>query len=203
MEYSLNFSWIHTINFLKYKFLLFCENHPLFSYPIPHARSKAFIIIFLFVMLRLLLLLLLQTSWVSAGTGVTLTCSANPPGWPPPQYRWWRDADASTQGSPQTVLATGAKYMIPSAHMGSEGRYHCQATNEMGHGEPHSVVLQVHQPPRLVAKLQPHVTRRAGSADFAVKCGAQGKPKPVARWLKVLVLQIYHARRKCPVFENS
>lgn len=116
---------------------------------------------------------------------MTLTCSANPPGWPPPQYRWWRDPDANTQGSSQTVLATGAKYMIPSAHMGSEGRYHCQATNEMGHGEPHSVVLQVHQPPRLVAKLQPHVTRRAGSADFSVKCGAQGKPKPVVTWLKV------------------
>lgn len=78
--------------------------------------------------------------------------------------------------------------MIPSAHMGSEGRYHCQATNEMGHGEPHSVVVQVHQPPRLVAKLQPHVTRRAGSADFSVKCGAQGKPKPVVSWLKVCLI---------------
>lgn len=29
----------------------------------------------------------------SEGNGVTLTCSANPPGWPAPQYRWWRDLE--------------------------------------------------------------------------------------------------------------
>ncbi|KAK6640219.1 hypothetical protein RUM44_011905 [Polyplax serrata] len=119
------------------------------------------------------------------GTGVTLTCSANPPGWPPPQYRWWRDLDLSNpSSSPQTVLATGAKYTIPSAHLGSEGRYHCQATNEMGQGISHSVILQVHQPPRVVVKLQPHVTRKAGDPDFSVRCGAQGKPKPSVKWLK-------------------
>jgi hypothetical protein len=30
----------------------------------------------------------------------------------------------------------------------------------MGHGDPASVTLVVHQPPRFLAKLQPHVTRR-------------------------------------------
>lgn len=54
----------------------------------------------------------------------------------------------------------------------------------MGQGGPSSVVLQVHQPPRVIAKLQPHVTRRAGDKDFSVRCGAQGKPKPSIRWLK-------------------
>ncbi|XP_063240363.1 hemicentin-1 [Bacillus rossius redtenbacheri] len=127
----------------------------------------------------------------SEGSGVTLTCSANPPGWPAPQYRWWKDGDQGTSSSssssgmlPATVLATGQKYTIPSAHLGSEGRYHCQATNEMGHGEPASVPLEVHQAPRFIAKLQPHLTRRVGDSEFSVTCGAQGKPKPSIRWLK-------------------
>ena len=97
------------------------------------------------------------------GTGITLTCSANPPGWPAPQYRWWRDGDhlsGSSNSGAATVLATGQKYTIPSAHLGSEGKYQCQATNEMGHGDPASVTLVIHQPPRFLAKLQPHVTRR-------------------------------------------
>lgn len=58
------------------------------------------------------------------GTGVTLTCSAMPPGWPAPEYRWWRDVDGS--GPAITVLATGHKYTIPSALALNEGRYHCQ-----------------------------------------------------------------------------
>lgn len=63
------------------------------------------------------------------GSGVTLTCTATPPGWPAPQYRWFK---AGGPDGPQTVLATGTKYTIPNAHLGSEGVYHCQATNELG-----------------------------------------------------------------------
>lgn len=99
------------------------------------------------------------------GAGVTLSCSASPPGWPAPQYRWWRDpvdqpAGSVSSGSPVTVLTTGPKYTIQQAHMGNEGRYHCQASNEIGQGEPATVLLEVHQPPRFLAKLQPHVTRK-------------------------------------------
>ncbi|XP_014244572.1 hemicentin-1 isoform X1 [Cimex lectularius] len=120
----------------------------------------------------------------SEGNGVTLTCSASPPGWPTPQYRWWRELDDSTPTSQKTVLATGPKYNIPSAHLGSEGKYHCEANNEIGHGEKATVVLTVYQPPRFLVKLQPHQTRRIGDTDFSVTCGAQGKPKPSIKWLK-------------------
>lgn len=120
------------------------------------------------------------------GSGVTLSCSANPPGWPAPQYRWWREPIDQQPGSgnPVTVLTTGPKYTIQSAHLGSEGTYHCQASNEIGQGEPASVLLEVHQPPRFLAKLQPHVTRKVHTDDFSAMCGAQGKPKPSIRWLK-------------------
>ncbi|BES87266.1 negative regulation of ERBB signaling pathway [Nesidiocoris tenuis] len=120
----------------------------------------------------------------SEGNAVTLTCSASPPGWPTPQYRWWRELEDPTPNSQITVLATGPKYNIPSAHLGSEGKYHCEANNEMGHGEKATVVLTVYQPPRFLVKLQPHLTKRIGETEFSVTCGAQGKPKPTVTWLK-------------------
>lgn len=120
---------------------------------------------------------------VHVGSGVTLKCSASPPGWPIPQYRWFRDVvegDVSTQ----KVLAQGPEFVIPSAHLASEGRYHCHAANELGHGEMATTTLEVHQPPQFLAKLQPHLTRRVADADFSVSCSAKGKPKPQVKWFK-------------------
>lgn len=91
------------------------------------------------------------------GTGVVLTCSATPPGWPMPQYRWWRD----DLGSPATqILSTGSRYTISSVTLASEGKYHCQVTNEMGEGDAASINLIVYQPPKFITKLQPHVTKK-------------------------------------------
>lgn len=118
------------------------------------------------------------------GTGVTLTCSASPPGWPTPQYKWWREFDSSNPSTSTTILATGDKYTIQSVHLGSEGRYRCQASNELGTGQPTSVLLTVHHAPKFVTKLQPHVTRRASDIGFTAICAAQGKPKPSVSWYK-------------------
>lgn len=120
---------------------------------------------------------------VHVGNGVTLTCSANPPGWPVPQYRWYRDVDTNDVTS-ETILAQGSQYVIPRAHLGSEGRYHCQAVNELGGGDIATITLEVHQPPQFTAKLQQHMTRRVSDVDFSVTCSAKGKPKPTIRWLK-------------------
>lgn len=119
---------------------------------------------------------------VHVGSGVTLTCSANPPGWPVPQFRWFRDVEGEI--STQTILAQGSQYVIPRAHLGSEGRYHCHAANELGHGEMATITLEVHQPPQFLAKLQQHLTRRVGDSDFSVSCSAKGKPKPKVTWFK-------------------
>lgn len=119
---------------------------------------------------------------VHVGMAVTLTCSASPPGWPVPQFRWFRDAEGEV--SAQKILSTGPTYVIPRAHTGSEGRYHCHATNELGHGDMATITLEVHQPPQFLAKLQHHQTRRVGDADFSVSCSAKGKPKPKVVWYK-------------------
>ncbi|GLH07354.1 Down syndrome cell adhesion molecule-like protein Dscam2 [Gryllus bimaculatus] len=124
---------------------------------------------------------------VSEGATVTLTCAASPPGWPAPLFRWWRDGDGvfSAGSSAATqVLATGAQYVINPAQLGNEGQYHCQATNEMGHGEVASVMLEVHQAPRFINKLPSHYTRRKGDPGAFVQCSAQGKPKPSIKWIK-------------------
>ncbi|XKL61368.1 hypothetical protein PGB90_008425 [Kerria lacca] len=118
------------------------------------------------------------------GTGVTLTCAATPPGWPMPEYRWWREGDELNPSSSISVLATGSKYTIQSVHLSNEGKYHCQATNELGHGETAFIMLTVNQPPKFITKLQPHVTRKDGDYEFSVMCAAQGKPKPIIKWLK-------------------
>lgn len=119
---------------------------------------------------------------VHVGSGVTLTCSANPPGWPVPQFRWFRDVEGEI--STQTILSQGSQFVIPRAHLGSEGRYHCHAANELGHGEMATITLEVHQPPQFLAKLQQHLTRRVGDSDFSVSCSAKGKPKPSVKWFK-------------------
>lgn len=119
---------------------------------------------------------------VHVGNGVTLTCSANPPGWPVPQFRWFRDVEGEI--STQTILAQGSQYVIPRAHLGSEGKYHCHAANELGHGDMATITLEVHQPPQFLAKLQQHMTRRVSDSDFSVNCSAKGKPKPSILWLK-------------------
>lgn len=94
------------------------------------------------------------------GNGVTLTCSATPPGWPIPAYRWWREADSLNPSSSTPVLSTTSKHTIQSVHLSHEGKYYCQATNEMGQGEVASVTLTVYQAPKFITKLQPHVTRK-------------------------------------------
>lgn len=119
---------------------------------------------------------------VHVGNGVTLTCSANPPGWPVPQYSWFRDIEG--ESSPQKVLATGSQYIIPRAHLGSEGTYHCHAANELGHGEMATIILEVHQPPQFLAKLQQHMTKQVGDYSYNVTCSAKGKPRPEVIWLK-------------------
>ncbi|KAL6268497.1 hypothetical protein P5V15_001630 [Pogonomyrmex californicus] len=115
------------------------------------------------------------------GSRVILTCMASPAGYPEPQYKWWKEGEGGTILMP---APSGPKYEIDSVHLGSEGTYKCHAINEIGIGEAASVNLTVHQPPKILTKLQPHVTRKVGESSFQVHCVAQGKPQPSVRWLK-------------------
>uniref|UniRef100_A0A182JNS7 Echinoid n=1 Tax=Anopheles christyi TaxID=43041 RepID=A0A182JNS7_9DIPT len=118
---------------------------------------------------------------VHVGNSVSLMCKADPPGYPDPQYRWYRDVGGEIS---TTVIAQGAQYLIPKAGLSSEGKYHCHASNELGNGGMASATLEIHQPPQFLAKLQSNMIKRAGEADFFVTCSAKGKPEPSITWLK-------------------
>ncbi|XP_063975679.1 hemicentin-2 isoform X1 [Diachasmimorpha longicaudata] len=115
-------------------------------------------------------------------SSVILTCMASPAGYPEPQYKWFKEGE---DGAPeQPIDASGAQFVIDSVTLASDGTYRCLAMNEIGTGEAASVRLTVHQQPKIVSKLQPHLTRTVGESGFTVSCMAHGKPKPLVRWLK-------------------
>ncbi|XP_045128409.1 hemicentin-1-like isoform X1 [Portunus trituberculatus] len=111
------------------------------------------------------------------GEQATLTCGADPPGWPMPTYRWWRHDSENT-------LNLGSNYTIPRASLTDEGTYYCQPSNRLGKGTHASVRVQVHQPPRILEDLPKTAIHRIGKTDLSLTCRAQGKPQPSIRWLK-------------------
>lgn len=115
------------------------------------------------------------------GRGTTLTCNADPSGYPEPQYEWWK---GSADTRDKKTLAVGKDFTIESVRLGSVGDYHCQARNELGRGTIGSVYLEVYQAPKIITRLQPSILRKAGDADFHVSCSAEGKPMPKVKWLK-------------------
>ena len=113
-----------------------------------------------------------------AGRSVTLVCHAEPPGYPQPTYRWWRE------GSDSTILAVSSHYTIDQVEADSAGRYFCQPHNSLGHVQPASVDLQVYQIPRLTSKPAPRMVKKTGDNNLKISCSSIAKPKPKVRWFK-------------------
>ncbi|OXA59469.1 Hemicentin-2 [Folsomia candida] len=114
---------------------------------------------------------------VVEGSGVTLNCGANPPGWPLPNFRWWKEGSEST-------ISVGPQLNIGSAKVSSEGVYLCQPTNEIGTGTIASATLKVYQAPKIVQTLQPQILKKTGDTNFKVSCTATAKPRPSISWAK-------------------
>lgn len=91
------------------------------------------------------------------GSRVILNCAARPTGYPDTQYKWWKNTDSDMT---EIQSSSVSKYEIDSVHLGSEGEYKCFAINEIGLGEAAFVNLTVYQAPKILTKLQPHITRK-------------------------------------------
>ena len=111
------------------------------------------------------------------GKSVALRCGANPPGYPLPQYRWWKEGSNSK-------IADGPEFVIESARLSHGGKYYCQPANGMGEGVAASIDLEVFQAPKIITHLKPTIVKRTGDAGFQITCSAVGKPKPNIRWYK-------------------
>ena len=71
------------------------------------------------------------------GESISLSCLINPPGFPEPRIRWWRDGS-------DTTLSSNSNMSLNPVTLNSEGVYHCQATNELGSGPIASAQLRVY-----------------------------------------------------------
>lgn len=111
------------------------------------------------------------------GKSLTLTCLAYPPGWPEPKYRWWKDV-------PNNSLPSGQNYTIHQARNSNEGRYFCQAYNDLGEGNAATLDLKIYEPPRLLTSLKSSMVKRTSDSGLALTCEARAKPHPSVRWLK-------------------
>lgn len=78
-----------------------------------------------------------QGATAVAGRPFVLTCGARPPGWPRPEYRWWRE------GQEHNDLGHRANHSFLQVHSSHEGRYFCQPHNALGKGSIASVYLAV------------------------------------------------------------
>lgn len=111
-----------------------------------------------------------------SGRPFTLSCSARPPGWPRPEYRWWRE------GQEHIDLGHRANQSFLSVHSSHEGRYFCQPHNNLGKGSIASVYLAVNEAATIVVPLRPQIIRKTGDTSQSVSCRARGKPKPQVHW---------------------
>ena len=113
-----------------------------------------------------------------AGRAVTLVCHADPPGYPEPTYKWWRE------GQDSTILSVSSHYTLETVEVSSAGKYLCQPHNSLGQVPPASVDLQVYQTPRITSKPKPRMVKKTGDANLQISCSSVAKPKPKVRWFK-------------------
>ena len=73
------------------------------------------------------------------GKSVTMRCGADPPGFPVPEYRWWKE------GSDSKTLSRSSEFTIAFATLDSAGKYFCRPVNELGEGTVASARLDVYQ----------------------------------------------------------
>ncbi|RWS14198.1 hypothetical protein B4U79_12939 [Dinothrombium tinctorium] len=111
-----------------------------------------------------------------SGKPFTLSCIAKPPGWPVPEYKWWRE------GQHKEELGRQQNYTFISIHVRNEGNYYCQPYNALGTGSVSSVYLTVQEPPSITIPMPPKTIRKQGDKGFSLTCRARGKPRPVVSW---------------------
>ena len=111
------------------------------------------------------------------GKRIILTCGADPPGFPEPDFKWFK-------GGSEATLAIAKEFIIDPVRLSNAGTYHCQASNKYGSGKIATTDLRVYQAPKIEAFLPAQQLKREGDTGYYLTCSAVGKPKPAAKWFK-------------------
>ena len=111
------------------------------------------------------------------GGEVILTCEVTPPGYPQPQFKWWRSDETSD------ILSLTNNLTLANLRLDDEDSYSCQAYNELGKSQVGTGMLRVVQTPRIVTTLPQEIVRRSGETGVSLSCQARGKPAPEVKWM--------------------
>lgn len=126
------------------------------------------------------------------GARTNIECRARPPGFPEPQYRFWKYGSPGTPRKelPSTKSIHGPVYTIYSAKADDEARYGCMATNEFGISDEVDTELVVNEPPVIIndntvsmsMMRQDEDERMPGDHPYSITVRASGKPEPKVTW---------------------
>lgn len=111
-----------------------------------------------------------------------IQCRSKPPGFPEPQYKFWRYS--GTQRLYLTKQSSASTYTILSAKATDEGRYGCSASNDLGPSSEAEGDLIVNEVPVIIqdSNRRGNDARLQGDSPYSITVRAWGKPEPKVTW---------------------
>lgn len=125
-----------------------------------------------------------QAGETELGAKTLIQCRAKPPGYPEPQYKFWKFQGSGNQRLHLNKQAHGSTYTIYSAKADDEAKYGCMATNEMGVSSEADGDLIVNEPPSIIrdSARRDEDARPPGEFPYSITVRATGKPEPKVSW---------------------
>ncbi|XP_060076285.1 hemicentin-1-like [Ylistrum balloti] len=115
---------------------------------------------------------------VNAGEKLSLRCSVNDPGYPPPEFEWRRVETNSK------LAQTTADLEIPQVSLNYIGNYSCAATNIIGSGGSSIIQVDIYEPVSFKVLPNPRETIYHNNTGITLQCMVQGRPQPNVVWFK-------------------
>lgn len=129
-----------------------------------------------------------QAGETELGSKTLIQCRAKPPGYPEPQYRFWKYAGLNGQqraALTRVGLSTGT-YTIHSAKPDDEAKYGCLAFNDLGQSTEADGELIVNELPTIkldnLSGGQLEDSRFVNESPYSITFRASGKPEPKVTW---------------------